>query len=157
MPEAVKYHWGNLVIYLCYYELFDVRKAIFKQLRVGVNLLMQTNSHQARPKTQVGGAAAQGPYSRGPTFLIEGVYIEILGLTGVYIAISAKRAQTFTRFEPNNHSILFFYNPTTFYFYKATRKTQNIYSFLDNKFVFYFEDTFWCFKLRLNLYLDFII
>jgi hypothetical protein len=36
-PEAVNYRWGNLVIYLCYYELFDVKTTIFK-VHIGFNM-----------------------------------------------------------------------------------------------------------------------
>jgi len=48
---------------------------------------------------------------RAHFILSRGTYIAIHGLKGVYIEICAKRAQTFTRFEPISHFTLLFSHP----------------------------------------------
>lgn len=57
---------------------------------------------------------------RGAKFFMERVYIVILDLKRIYIAISARKTQTFTRFQPINR-FTFFYNIAAFHIY--TRKS----------------------------------
>lgn len=106
----------------------------------------------------------------GPKFVSQGwVYISIPLLTGVHSKYRKEGPtlyQTATQ-QPFTHFILQLRNisfshpqPNTFIFkppiissvktqnIKVKHKTQNLHSFLETEFSFYFEDVFRCFKLN---------
>lgn len=106
----------------------------------------------------------------GPKFVLQGwVYISIPLLTGVHskyrkegpTLYQTATQQLFTLFILQLRSISFSHpQPNAFIFkppiisfvktqnIKVKRKTQNLNSFLETEFSFYFEDVFRCFKLN---------